>query len=172
MGSIITKDDRPISWTPLSPERSTGASMTHNNTLQKQWILKGRHFGGGGEDGSLQSSYYTFTLNLSLSVRWAPSPLLTQRGSIQERIRVGEKLHRCHNMIKKKKKDKKWNFAIAFILPAHCHTPPSPLNGPVQKSHPSGRSRVKAPCFDWKRTACYFTHNCNCQQLTSDLEEQ
>lgn len=108
MGSIITKDDRPISWTPLSPERSTGASMTHNNTLQKQWILKGRHFGGGGEDGSLQSSYYTFTLNLSLSVRWASSPLLTQWGSIQERIRggVGEKLHRCHNMIKKKKRQK------------------------------------------------------------------
>ena len=30
---------------------------------------------------------------------------------------------------------------------------------------------AQALCFDRKGTACYFTLNCNCQQLTSVLEE-
>lgn len=42
MGSIITGDDRPICRTPLSPERSTGATTTHNNTLRKHRIQKGQ----------------------------------------------------------------------------------------------------------------------------------
>lgn len=33
------------------------------------------------------------------------------------------------------------------------------------------RILARALCFDRKGTACYFTLNCNCQQLTSVLEE-
>lgn len=87
-------------WAPSSP-RTTGQYVGRHSHRREAPVpqrpitipskktvnSEGTAFKRGAD--SLQSSYYTFTLNLSLSVRWVSSPLLTQRDSVQKRIRGG-----------------------------------------------------------------------------------
>lgn len=54
-------------------------------------------------------------------------------------------MHGCHNRRTPPPPEKKKLAAnFFFFLPAPWHTPPSPLNGTVPKSYPSGHSRVNA----------------------------
>lgn len=120
MGAIIAGDDRPICWTPLSPERSTSASTAHNNTPRKERILRGD---GVLEESRLSSKlllHFYIKSQLECQMSFQPSPDTARQGLRRMRGRRREASWVSH----KKEKNKASNSSVCQhtgTLSHHLH---------------------------------------------------
>lgn len=91
----------------LSPERSAGASKTHNNSLRKHWILKGWHFleGGSWLSSKLLLHFYIKS-QLECQMSFPPSPDTARQCTEKNKEEEWERLHECHNNSRGKNKAK------------------------------------------------------------------
>lgn len=156
-GSVIAKDDTPKCLMKFWQERRTKTVPSKKNQLNKS---KGIAFFRGPR---LPLNLW---LNLSLQ-----SQLLCHIGFQQRPDMGGSGERRTTRWVWETTPNKKKK------CPFYQHTSPSPLKMGMRRSAiPLAilwwRHYAQALCFDRKGTACYFTLNCNCQQLTSVLKEQ
>lgn len=130
MGSIITKDDRPICWTPLSPEMpwQTITIPSKNSEFWRDSVLEGRWL-----SSKLLLNFYIKS-QLECQMSFQPSPDTARQCA--EKNKEGSKRNGMGVTMAKKNDQKN----LAF-LPAHWHTPPSPWNGRnVEENYPYGPS--------------------------------
>lgn len=148
-------------WAPSSP-RTTGQYVGRHShrreaPVPQEPITIPSENSEFWRDGVLEGSWLSSKLLLHFYIKsqlecqmsFQPSPdTERQCAEKNKRRRGGER--DCNGVTtgeKKKKAKKKIKLASTFFfLPAHWHTPPSPINGTVQKSYPSGHSLVKAFC--------------------------
>lgn len=79
--SIISEDDRPICWMPLSQEKSTNALTNDNTAITKQWILSAQRF---RVEMTVFKASVKCTLIVSLNVRCVSCDSETMCGELKQ----------------------------------------------------------------------------------------